>query len=85
MFKLLDCYYKSLIKQECYDEIASYVDYYKHLFLFFYLFSPNIKMSGKNIIFDNKKINKRNFYKNRKLFKRDDIDINKILISKKEF
>ena len=42
-------------------------------------------MSGKNIIFDNKKINKRNFYKNRKLFKRDDIDINKILISKKEF
>ena len=26
------------------------------------------KMSGKNIIFDDKKINKSNFYKNKKLF-----------------
>ena len=41
-------------------------------------------MSGKNIIFNDKKINKSNFYKNKKLFKIDDIDINKILVSKKE-
>ena len=41
-------------------------------------------MSGKNIIFVDKKINKFNFYKNRKLFTIYDIDIDKILISKKE-
>ena len=29
-------------------------------------------------------INKSNFYKNKKLFKIDDIDFNKILVSKKE-
>ena len=29
-------------------------------------------------------INKSNFYKNKKLFKIDDIDVNKILVSKKE-
>ena len=41
-------------------------------------------MSGKNIIFDNKKIYKCNFYKNKKLFQTDDINVNKKLISKKE-
>ena len=41
-------------------------------------------MSGKNIIFNDKKINKSNFYKNKKLFKIDDKDINEILVSKKE-
>ena len=41
-------------------------------------------MSGKSINFGNKKINKSNFYKNKKLFKMDDIDFNKILVSKKE-
>ena len=41
-------------------------------------------MSGKNINFDNKKIRKSNFYKNKKLNRIDDIDVNKILISKKE-
>ena len=40
-------------------------------------------MSGKNISFDDKKINKIVFYKNKKLFKIEDIDINKILVSKK--
>ena len=29
-----------------------------------FFYSPNIKMTGKNIIFDHKKINKRSFYKN---------------------
>ena len=41
-------------------------------------------MSGKNIIFDDKKINKSNFYKNKKLFNIYDIELDKILISKKE-
>ena len=41
-------------------------------------------MSGKNIIFNNKKINKSNFYKNKKPFNIDEIDVDKILVSKKE-
>ena len=41
-------------------------------------------MSGKNIRFGDKEINKSNFYKNKKLFKIEDIDINNILVSKKE-
>ena len=41
-------------------------------------------MSGKNIIFDDEKINKSSFYRNKRLFKIDDIDVNKILVSKKE-
>ena len=43
-----------------------------------------VKMSGKNINFDDKKIRKSNFYKNKKLNRIDDIDVNKILVSKKE-
>ena len=38
-------------------------------------------MNGKNIIFDDKKIKKSYFYKNKKLSNIDDIDVNKILIS----
>ena len=43
-------------------------------------------MIGKNInkIFDDKKINKSNFYKSKKLFNIYDIHADKILISKKE-
>ena len=41
-------------------------------------------MSGKSINFEDKKINKSNFYKNKKLFKIEDIDINKTLVSKQE-
>ena len=40
-------------------------------------------MSGKSINFDDKKINESNFYKNKKLFSLNDIDV-KILVSKKE-
>ena len=35
------------------------------------------------MIFQNKKTNKSNFYRNKKLFKIDDVDINKILVTKK--
>ena len=41
-------------------------------------------MSGKNINFDDKKIKKSDFYKNKKVNRIDDTDVNKILISKKE-
>ena len=41
-------------------------------------------MSRKNINFDDKKIKKSDFYKNKKVFQKDDIDVNKILISEKE-
>ena len=41
-------------------------------------------MSGKNISFDDIKIKKSEFYKNKKTFQIDDVDLNKILVSKKE-
>ena len=41
-------------------------------------------MSRKRINFDDKKINKSNFCKNKKLFSLNDIDVNKILVSNKE-
>ena len=41
-------------------------------------------MSGQSINFEDKKINKSHFNKNKKLIKIEGIDINKILVSKKE-
>ena len=41
-------------------------------------------MSGKNVNFGDKKIKRSKFYKNKKTFKIDDIDVNKILVSKEE-
>ena len=41
-------------------------------------------MSGKSVKFGNKKSQKSDFYKNKKVIKIDDIDINKILVSKEE-
>ena len=41
-------------------------------------------MSGKNINFDDKKSKKVKFYKNKNVTRIDDIDVNKILVSKKE-
>ena len=40
-------------------------------------------MSGKNINFDDKNIKKSDFYKNKKITKIDNIDVGKILVSKK--
>ena len=39
-------------------------------------------MNGPSINFDDRKIKKKVFYRSRKLFSMNDIDINKILISK---
>ena len=41
-------------------------------------------MSGKSINFDDKKINKSIFYKNKKSLDLNNTDVNKILVSKKE-
>ena len=41
-------------------------------------------MNGNNINFDDKKIKKTKFYQNKKVFQINDIDVNKILVSKKE-
>ena len=41
-------------------------------------------MNTKNINFHGKKIKKSDFYKNKKVFQIDNIDVNKILDSKKE-
>ena len=41
-------------------------------------------MSGKKINFEYKKIKKSEFYKDKKVTNIDDIDVNKILVSKKE-
>ena len=38
-------------------------------------------MSGNNINFDDKIIKKCNFYKNKKIFNKNDIDVNNILVS----
>ena len=39
-------------------------------------------MNKKNINFDDKKVNKSKFYENKRLFKIDGIDVNRILVSK---
>ena len=41
-------------------------------------------MSGKNINFDDKKPRESDLYKNKKLNRIDDIDVNNILVSRKE-
>ena len=41
-------------------------------------------MNNKTIILEDKKINKSNFYENKKLCNIHDLDANKILVSKEE-
>ena len=41
-------------------------------------------MSGNSINFNDKKMKKSDFYKNKKMFDINDIDVNNILVSKKE-
>ena len=47
-------------------------------------FLQYIRISGKNINFNDEKIRKSNFYKKKKVFQIDHIDVNNILVSKKE-
>ena len=59
---------------------------YPNCYNFFFCFfsSLSIIMSGNSIKFDDKKIKKSDFYKNKKIFNINDIDVNSILVSKKE-
>ena len=41
-------------------------------------------MSGKNVNFGDKKVRKSDFYKNKKVIKIENIDVNKILLFKEE-
>ena len=52
------------------------------IFIFFSLI--NIRMSGKNIKFNDKKIKKSIFYKNKAINNIENINVNNILVSKKE-
>ena len=43
-----------------------------------------MRISGKSMSFGDKKIKKSNLYKNKRLFKINDIDANKVVVSKKK-
>ena len=49
----------------------------------YFFSSQGIRMTGNSINFDDKKIKKSDIYKNKKIFNINDIDVNKILVSKK--
>ena len=57
---------------------------YIYIYIYIHFFASCIRLSRKSINFDNEKIKKCNFHKNKKLFTIYDIDVNRILISKKE-
>ena len=59
-----------------------YPNYYKKIFYFFS--SQSIRTTGNSINFDDKKIKKSDFYKNKKIFNINDFDVNNILVTKKE-
>ena len=51
----------------------------------FLLFSlMYIRMSGKSVSFDDKKIKRSDFYKNKKVFQIDNTEANKTLVSKEK-
>ena len=61
------------------------VKYIMHVYPNYFFSLLYIRMNGKSINFNNKNIKKSDFYnKNKKIFNIDDIDVNKILVSKKE-
>ena len=70
--------YRPVLK---YNLFARHLNYYKKMFT---SFSPSIRMIGGNIIFNDKKIKQSKFYKSKKPSKLDEIDADKILVSKRE-
>ena len=79
--------------------VINQINKYKYIYIYIYIYSMHIylklllkkfdffssqciRMSGNNINFDNKKIKISDFYK-KKIFTIDDIDVDKILVSKK--
>ena len=63
------------------DSTYTWIIIKKNFTFFLYLC---IRMIGKNINFDEKKIRNSDFYKNKKLNRIDDIDVNNVVVSKKE-
>ena len=51
---------------------------------YIYIFLQYIRMSSKSANFGDKKIEKSDFYKNKKVAKIDDFDVNKTLVFKEE-
>ena len=62
--------------------IMKHGNYYKTFLALLFWYS--IRMSSKNMIFDDRKINKSNFHETKKVIQRDNVHLNKILISKIE-
>ena len=58
-----------------------YPNYYKIIFTFFL---TDYKNEWNSINFNDKKIKKSDFYKNKEIFDINDIDVNKRLVSKKK-
>ena len=69
------------IQKEIYDQYT----YTLIIIIFFFTFSSqSIRISGNSINFDDKKIQKSDFYKKIYIFNINDVDVNNILVSKKE-
>ena len=61
--------------------LLTHLNYNRKNFTFF---SSGIRINEKNIIFGDKKVKKSDFYKKKKVIQIDDVDVHKILVSKKE-
>ena len=66
----------------CYITYIAYI--YSLYYVYIYIYLYRIRMNGKNIIFDDKRINNSNFCKHTKLFNIYDVELDKILLSEKE-
>ena len=84
-FYLPDCIIK--LKYHLYRPVLKYYIFIRHSNYYNFIlhfFSLSLKLSGKSINFDDKKISKSNFYINKKLFNIYDLDVDKVLVPKKE-
>ena len=77
-------HYVEIFLIQVYSEIYHHSTYTQIVIEKILLFSSSVRKSGKNVKFGDKKIKKSDFHKNKKRAKIDDIDVNKILVSKEE-
>ena len=68
----------------CYITYIAYIYSLYYVYIYIYIYLYRIRMNGKNIIFDDKRINNSNFCKHTKLFNIYDVELDKILLSEKE-
>ena len=82
---MLIMHYQTFISVSLSKCFCKYKIHFSHKYKkFLVFFLQSIRMNTNNINFDDKKIKKSEFYKNKKVFEIDNIDVNKILVSKKE-